>query len=104
MEDGLVNGPSSWSDFIKISFKSLGPFTRCKLNVTKKNDEGAHFLIHVQKRQFWKKKKSSIAILLSSLGFYLSSLLAKCVEDVACKSSCNNFYQKMSDLICTCSM
>jgi hypothetical protein len=39
-------------------------------------------------------KKSSLTIILSSIGLYLSSLLVKCVEDVACKSSHNNFYKK----------
>ena len=46
------------------------------------------------------EKNSSLTILLSSLGLHLSSLLVKCVEDVACKSSHNNFYKKkMSDSI-----
>jgi hypothetical protein len=45
-----------------------------------------------QKGQFG--KKLSLIILLSSLGLYFSSLLVKCVEDVACKSSNNNFYKK----------
>jgi hypothetical protein len=52
------------------------------------------FLIHAQKGQIWKKKKGSLTILLSSLGLYLSSLLVKCVEDVDCKSSHNNFTKK----------
>jgi hypothetical protein len=75
---------------------------------TKKSDhapksEGANFfLIHAQKGQFW--KNSSLTILLSSLGIYLSLLIVKCVKDVAYKSSHNIFYKKMSDLICTCSM
>ena len=43
---------------------------------------------------FATKKKSSLTILLSSLGLHLSSLLVKCVEDVACKSSHINFYKK----------
>ena len=54
-------------------------------------------LIHAQKGQFW--KKSSLTILLSSIGLYLSSFLAKCVEDVACKSSHNKYYKKVSDFI-----
>ena len=40
------------------------------------------------------EKNSSLTILLSSLGLHLSSLLVKCVEDVACKSSHSNFYKK----------
>ena len=51
------------------------------------------FLIHVQKEQFWKKNQN-LTILLSSFGLHLSSLLVKCVEDVACKSSHNIFYKK----------
>jgi len=39
------------------------------------------------------EKISTLTILLCSLGIYLSSLLVKCVEDVACKSSHNNFYK-----------
>ena len=37
-------------------------------------------------------KDSSLPILLSSHGLYLSSILVKCVEDVACKSLHNNFH------------
>jgi hypothetical protein len=63
------------------------------------------FLIHAQKGIIENLKKSSLLILLSSLRLYLSSLHAKCVEDVACKLSHNFFYEKkLSDLICTCSM
>jgi hypothetical protein len=51
------------------------------------------FLIYAQKWQFL-EKKSSLTIILSSIGLYLSSLLVKCVKDVACKSSHNNFYKK----------
>ena len=40
----------------------------------------------------------------SSLTIHLSSLLVKCVEDVACKSSNNNFYKELSDLIGSHSM
>jgi hypothetical protein len=50
------------------------------------------------------ERKSSLTILLSSLGLHLSSRFVKCVKDVACKSSHINFYKTMSDLICTCSM
>ena len=39
-------------------------------------------------------KDSGLTILLSSLGLHLSSLLVECIEDVACISSHNNFYQK----------
>ena len=40
-----------------------------------------------------KKFKKKTIILLSSPGLYLSSLIVRCVEDVACKSSHNNFYK-----------
>ena len=40
------------------------------------------------------KINSSLTVLLFSLGFHLSSLLVKCVGDVACKSSYNKFFQK----------
>jgi hypothetical protein len=40
------------------------------------------------------ENKSTLTILLSSLGLHLSSLLVNCVEDVACKSSHNNSYKK----------
>ena len=43
------------------------------------------------------KNNCSLTILLSSLGVHLSSLLVKCVEDVACKSSQNNFYKKKNE-------
>jgi hypothetical protein len=46
------------------------------------------------KKDNFGEKKSSLTILLSSLGLYLSSLLVECVEDVACKSSQNQFYKK----------
>ena len=41
-----------------------------------------------------RKKESSSTILLFSLQLHLSSLLVKCVKDMAYKSSHNNFYQK----------
>jgi hypothetical protein len=47
-----------------------------------------------KKGNFEMKKKSSLIILLSSLGLYLSSRLVKCVKDVICKSAHNNFYNK----------
>ena len=42
---------------------------------------------------FERGEKSSLLVLLSSLRLYLSSLLVKCVEDVACKASHNNSYK-----------
>ena len=91
----------------KLVLRVLGPSLGVNRMWTKKNDhapksEGVGFLIHAQKGKFW--KKSSLTILLSSLGLHLSSPLVKCVEDVACKSSQNNFHKKKSDLICACSM
>ena len=50
------------------------------------------FLIHAQKGQLWKKIKFDHSLVLFLL--HLSSLLVKRVEDVAFKSSYNNFYQK----------
>ena len=80
-----------WSDFLKISFEILRPITRCKPNVDQeelpctKKWMCIFFIIHAQKCSF-EKKNSCLTILLSSLGLHLSSLLVKCVEDVACKS------------------
>ena len=66
--------------------------------------EGADFLNTCPIRAILKEKNSSLTIFLSSLGLHLSSLLVECVEDVGCKYSHNNFYKKMSNLICTCSI
>ena len=82
----------------KLVLKALGPSLGVNWMWTKKND-------HAPKNEcvdlFWYMfekgilgKKSSLTIFLSSLGLYLSSLLVKCVEDVACKSSHNNFYKE----------
>ena len=79
--------------------------------LTKKTDrapksECADLFLNMPKKGIF-EKKSSLIILLSFLGLYLSSLLVKYVEDVACKSSHNNYNKKinyLSDFICTCSM
>ena len=105
MGEGFFNGPSSWSNFhgpifLNISFESMGPLTKCNLMWTKNNDHAPKsecvdfFFKYMSKKGNFERKKSSLLILLSSLGLYLSSLLVKCVEDVACKSSHNNFYKK----------
>ena len=112
----FVNGPSSWLDFHgptsqRISFESLGPLTWCKPNVDQEEwpctrEWMWRFFKNMPKKgNLWKKKKS-LTILLSSLGVHLSSLLVKCVEDVAYKSSYNKFYKKEeeSDLSCTCNI
>ena len=117
MEDGLCQWSEfmvriPWSDFIKYTFfESLGPLTWCKSNVDQEEWPCTKkwmcwFLIHAQKGQFIKKNQvwPFSCLLLSSLGLHLSSLLVKCVEDVACESSHNTFTKQMSNLICTCSM
>ena len=63
---------------------------------TKKNDlapksECADFLKNMcpKNNNFGEEKNSSLSILMS----FLSSLLVRCVEDVACKSCYNNSYK-----------
>ena len=96
--------------FIDNQFtKPSGPSLGVNRMWTKKNDhapknECADFFNTCPKRAPLKKIKSCLTILLSSLGLHLSSLLVKCVEDVACNSSHNNSYKKKCDLTCTCSM
>ena len=87
-----VHGPTSMVRLLKkLVLKSLGPSLGANQMWTKKNYHAPRkwmcwfFIIHAQKRQFW-KNNSCLTILLSSLGLHLSSLLVKCVEDVACKS------------------
>jgi hypothetical protein len=58
--------------------------------------EGVDFFSTCPKRAIL-EKKSSLIILLSSLGLYLSSLLVKCVEDEAYKSSHNNVYNNENE-------
>ena len=99
-----------WSNFLEIIiYKAFGPLTRCKSNVDQddhapKSECVSIFNFNICPKKANLKKNPSLTILLSSLGLHLSSLLVKCVEDVDCKSSHNNLYKKMSDLICTCSM
>ena len=95
----FVNGPSSWSDFKKISFESLGSLARCKPNVDQEESPCTKkwrcwFFFKYMPKKGSIEKNSSLTILLSSLGLHLSSLLVKYVEVVACKSSQNNFYKK----------
>ena len=106
MEDGLFPWSSLMvnilcSDFLKNQFtKPLGLSLGVNRMWSKKNDHAPksecvdYLKIYAQKGHFWRKKNSSSTILLSSLGLHLSSFLVKCVKDVACKSSHNNFYQK----------
>ena len=88
----------SWSDFIKkLVLRALGPSLGVNRMWTKKSDhapksEDADYFNTCPKRAILEKKFESLTILLSSLGLHLSSLLVKCVEDVACKSSHNDFY------------
>jgi hypothetical protein len=75
---------------------------------TKKSDyapksEGVGFFNTCPKKAILERKKNLI-ILLSSFGLYLSPLLVNRVKDVVCKSSHKLFLEKMSDLMCTCSM
>ena len=109
MEDGLFFMVQVLN---KINLQSFwGPLTRCNPNVNqekwpciKKLMCWFIFLYYMPKKGIL-EKNSSLIILLSSLGLHLSSLLVECVEDVACSSSHNNFYQKkMSNLLCTSSM
>ena len=91
-----------WSDFLrKNNLQSLwGPSLGVNQMWSKRNNhapksECVFFLFfNICPKRAFKKKDSSLTILLFSLGLHLSSLLAKCVEDVACKSSYNNFYKK----------
>ena len=83
----------SWKQFTKPLGLSLG----VNRMWTKKNDHAQKVDVLKKinicsKRAVLKKEKSSLTILLSSLGLHLSSLLVECVEDVACKSSHNNFF------------
>ena len=101
MEDGLfyvrVQGPilGVWL-LKKVVLKALGSWAislRVNRMWTKKNDhtpktECGKFLIHAQKGQFWRKIKFDHFLVFFSAS-QLSSLLVKCVEDVACKSSYN---------------
>ena len=96
-----------WYDFLKNWYTnpwgpSLGVNGMClKKNGHAPKNECADFFNICPKRTVWKKnkktKKTSLTILLYSLGLPLSSLLVRCVQDVACKSSHNNVYKKMSD-------
>ena len=72
-----------------IVLKALGPSLGVNRMWIKKNDHAPKIeCATYPKRAF--KKKSSLTILLSSFRLHLS-LLVKCVEDVVCKSSHNNF-------------
>ena len=91
-----------WSEFMvqllkKLVLIVLGPSLGVNIMWTKKNDhvpksECADFFIYMPKKDGF-EKNSSLTILLSSFGLHLSSLV-KCVKDVVCKSSHNNFYKK----------
>ena len=86
-----------WSDFLENNLKALGSSLGVNQIWTKENDptlkdECVDFLNTCPKRAIL-KKNSSLNILLSSLGLHFSSLFVQCVEDVACKSSHNNFYK-----------
>jgi hypothetical protein len=68
----------------KLVLIALGPSLGVNQMWTKKNDhapksEGVDLLNTCPKRAVLKKKKSSLTILLSSLGLHLLSLLVKCV-------------------------
>ena len=94
-----VHGPTSMVQRLKkLVSEALGPSLGVNQTWTKKNghalkSECAHFFKYIPKGKFWKEKKIKFDILFSSLGLPLSSLLVKCVEDVACKFSHNNFYK-----------
>ena len=105
MEEGLFQSSEfmvqlPWSDFLKLLvLKTLGPSPRVNWMWIKKNDyalesECADFFLNTCPKRAMLTEKSSLTILSSSLGLHLSSLLVKCVKDVACKSSHNKFYKK----------
>ena len=76
----------------KCVLKALGPSLGLSRMWIKKNDhapksECADFFFKYMPKKGIFEKSSSLFILLSSFGPYLSSLLVKCVEDAACKSS-----------------
>jgi hypothetical protein len=92
----FVNGPTS----LKIVLRALGPSLGVNRMSTKKKDhapksECADFFYTCPKRGIY-EKNSSLTILLSSLGLHLSSLLVKCVDKVACKSSHKILYKNQS--------
>jgi hypothetical protein len=104
----MEEGPFQWSDFLKnLVLKVLGLSLGTNRMWTKKNDHAPKsecvdfylFIFNTCPKRKKLIKNSSLTILLSSLGLHLSSLLVKCVEDVACKSFHNIFYKKLSDLI-----
>jgi hypothetical protein len=79
----FFHGPTWWSNFqgpisSKINYEAFGPLTRCKLHVDQEEWPCTQkwmcwfFLIYAQKGQF-KRIKSSLTILLSSLLFIFSS-------------------------------
>jgi hypothetical protein len=92
----------------KLVLKAFGPSLGVNQMWTKKNDhapksEGADFFDNMSKKgSFEKKIKSDHSFI--SLELHLSSFIVECVKDVASKSSHNNFYKYISDLICTCSV
>ena len=101
MEDGIFRRSEFMVRLLKnLVLKALGPSLGVNQTWTKKNDhapksERVDCFSTCSKGQFWKEKyKSSLIILLFSLGSHLSSFLVKSVEDVACKFSHNNSYKK----------
>ena len=100
--NGRLHGPTSMVRLLKeLVLKALGPSLGVNQMWTKKNDHAPKrewvdvFLINAQEEQFW-IFFSSLTILLSSFELHLSSLLVKCLKDVDCKSSYNNFYRKQA--------
>ena len=87
------NGPTSMVRLLKNSvLKALGPSLGVNQMWTKTNDhapknECADLKNKICPKKAFLKINSSLLILLSSLGLHLSSLLVKCVKDVASKSS-----------------
>jgi hypothetical protein len=92
----------SWSDFlIFFVLKALGRSLGVNRMWTKKNDhapkrECAGLFLYMSKKDIF-EENSSLLILLSSLGLYLSSLLVKKFEDVACNERFNLY---MFNVIC----
>jgi hypothetical protein len=102
MEECQVYGPIFIGRLCKsLVLKALGHPVGVNRMWTKKNDhapktECADLFFNTCPKSALLKKLSSFDEHLSFVGLHLSTLLVKCVEDVACKSSRNNFYKKMS--------
>ena len=111
MEDGFffvvrLDGPTSIIQFFKKStYKAFGPLNQIldqeEWPCTKKWMSWI-FWYGSKKGSLGKKIEFDHSLVFSWL--HLSSLLVRCVEDVACKIFTTMYTNQMSNLICTCSM